>query len=290
MQRLHEQDLSGHVLADGDYVHLKIPTEAEEREVVHFPLSGKEFVREKGDLLWPERVGPDAVATARRRLGPFGYASQHQQRPVPEGGGIFGNSWWNYYERWMGPIIKQSHARRIVMFLDTAQQKGKLNDYSVAAVWAEVNHRITDDYQAGYYLLELWRDKVSFPELVEEVTKLRERNGMAKVVIENKASGISLAQMLQSKRIPVELFNPDKEKEARAHATSGFVKDGLCYLPSGAPFLHDFLVEHSNFPKVENDDQVDTTSMMLSYFELNKQAGTPMVKFRRNKTKIRTAR
>jgi predicted phage terminase large subunit-like protein len=289
MQRLHQKDLSGHVLEDGGYTHLKIPTEATERHVVHFPISGKEIIREKGDLLWPERVGPESVAEAKRRLNPIGYAGQHQQDPIPESGGIFPNAWWNFYDHYMVPIVKQ-HARRTILFLDTAQQKGKLNDYSVSAAWVEVNHKITDEYQPGYYLVDLWREKVSFPELVEAVSDMRKRNGMAKVVIENKAAGISLAQMLQAKRVPVELFNPDKEKEARAHATSGFVKDGLCYIPKSAPWLHEFLVEHSNFPNSEYDDQVDTTSMMLSYFELNKQAGTPMVKFRRNKTKIRTTR
>jgi hypothetical protein len=41
---------------------------------------------------------------------------------------------------------------------------------------------------------------------------------------------------------------------------------GRVYLPQGAPWLADFLDEHSSFDKDVHDDIVDTTTQALNYF------------------------
>ena len=56
MQRLHENDLTGYILAEQlGYHHLCLPAEAPEKTVVRFPISGREIHREEGDILNPER-------------------------------------------------------------------------------------------------------------------------------------------------------------------------------------------------------------------------------------------
>lgn len=92
MQRLHQDDISARCLELG-YTHVKIPAEARERTVVRFP-SGREVVREAGDLLWPEREGPAEIAQARQSLGSYGYSGQYDQEPAPPGGGLFQPSWF----------------------------------------------------------------------------------------------------------------------------------------------------------------------------------------------------
>lgn len=92
MQRLHQADISARCLELG-YTHVKIPAEALGRTVVHFP-SGREVVREDGDLLWPEREGPAEIDAARSQMGSYGYAGQYLQEPAPPGGGLFKREWF----------------------------------------------------------------------------------------------------------------------------------------------------------------------------------------------------
>jgi hypothetical protein len=92
MQRLHEEDVSGRCLELG-YTHLKLPAEAKGRTVVAFP-SGREVVREDGELLWPEREGPKEIADAKAAMGSYAYAGQYDQEPSPPGGGLFRREWF----------------------------------------------------------------------------------------------------------------------------------------------------------------------------------------------------
>lgn len=95
MQRLHEDDLSGHVLKQGGYELLCLPAEYEAQVYVtaigwHDPRSQEE------ELLWPERFGRDEIDALKRALGPYGAAGQLQQRPVPRGGGMFKREWFKF--------------------------------------------------------------------------------------------------------------------------------------------------------------------------------------------------
>ena len=97
MQRLHEKDWSGHVLAEGGYTHLCLPAEAESRTTISFPASGRTIEREEGDLLWPERYGETELASLKKAMGSYAYAGQFQQWPAPAGGEVFQRSWFRYW-------------------------------------------------------------------------------------------------------------------------------------------------------------------------------------------------
>lgn len=105
MQRLHTNDLTGHILEqDPDAVHLKLPMEYEEggKTYTHVrpkaysgpDLDGYSFDprTEDGDLAWPERYPRPFVEKQKNKLGTFGVAGQFQQRPSPRGGGMFSRS------------------------------------------------------------------------------------------------------------------------------------------------------------------------------------------------------
>ena len=103
MQRIHEKDLSGHVLQQGGYIHLNLPAEFElSRRCVTVigidsPRSWSDPRGTDGDLLWEQRIGDREIADFKVRLGPEGYAGQFQQRPSPAGGGRFKAEWFRYY-------------------------------------------------------------------------------------------------------------------------------------------------------------------------------------------------
>lgn len=93
MQRVHERDLSGHVLEQGGYEHLMI--RAEYVLTTHVSVTGFRDPRTKqGDLLWPERFPQSVIDDLKIRLGDYAYSGQCQQEPTARKGGLFERGWF----------------------------------------------------------------------------------------------------------------------------------------------------------------------------------------------------
>ena len=90
MQRLHEGDLSGYILAEefDDSVHLCLPMRYEVGRVFLPNPRFKDPRKKDGELLWPERFNEAETAKLEKKLGEYGAAGQLQQRPTPRGGGL----------------------------------------------------------------------------------------------------------------------------------------------------------------------------------------------------------
>ncbi|HZS57512.1 MAG TPA: phage terminase large subunit [Bryobacteraceae bacterium] len=156
MQRLHEDDLAGHVINnDEDFVVLRLPAEFESnRSCVTVPLLHTEEFADKawedprqddGELLWPQRFTKEKLAEFKRN--PFEWAGQWQQMPVPRGGSILKADWWQYWDaetanrcglEWneeKGATKNLPPCDFVVASLDTAYDIKKENDYSALTVW-----------------------------------------------------------------------------------------------------------------------------------------------------------
>jgi predicted phage terminase large subunit-like protein len=258
MQRLHEKDLTGHILAKGGYTQVCIPQIAETQTTIVFPITKKEKIREENSLLHPAREGEIEIAEAKKTLGSFGFACQQQQSPAPKDGGLFKRKWWKFYRELPTNILFT------IQVWDCAQTEDVSSDWSVCATWAAT--------ESGYYLLNIFREKMEYPQLKKAVAlqyDARKPNG---IWIENKSAGIALIQDLkQETKLPIIAFNPGKlSKINRAEAVTPTVEAGNCYLPTNAAFVEAFVDEHSKFPNASHDDQVDTTSMALSIFKERK--------------------
>jgi hypothetical protein len=84
-QRLHLEDLVGHVLDKEDWCHISLPATAETE--ASYPLGGGRYhLRKSGDVLHPEREPAEALTRLRSTLGSYHYSAQYQQSPVPIGG------------------------------------------------------------------------------------------------------------------------------------------------------------------------------------------------------------
>jgi len=265
MQRLHEDDLVGHILAKGEpWTVLCLPARYEE-DHPHVYAGDPRKVR--GELLWPARVGETELRSLEASLGSYGTAGQLQQRPAPAGGGIFKSTWWRYYRPEALP-----KPRRIVQSWDTGFKAKTDNDPSVCTTWAEC-----DD---GYYLIDVWRERVEFPELKRQVVALaaKEFGGRTAdaILVEDKASGQSLIQEIRrDTRLAIIPIPVDTDKIARAHAVTPVIESGRTFLPEGAMWLADFTGETSQFPASAHDDQVDSMTQALAYMsrELVASAG-----------------
>ncbi len=87
MQRGHDQDLAGYMLEHEDVVHLKLPTEFDRKHRCVTSIGWKDPRKKTGDLLAPDRFGPDEVKKAKKVLSVFN--TQHQQEPTPFEGTLF---------------------------------------------------------------------------------------------------------------------------------------------------------------------------------------------------------
>jgi hypothetical protein len=83
MQRLPENDLTGHLLAKMGWEHVSLPATAERHERWKFPISGRVVERRPGELLPPERFPAETADRLKKQLGCYAYAGQYQQSLVP---------------------------------------------------------------------------------------------------------------------------------------------------------------------------------------------------------------
>jgi len=243
--RWHEEDLSGHLLqehADEGWAVVSLPAIAEEDEE-H---------RQEGEALWPERWPAAQLAKTRPIVGPAGWASLYQQRPAAAEGAIFKRTWWGRYTMVPRDFL------RVVQSWDTAFKAGEANDYSACTTWGETS--------TGFYLLNAWRGRIEFPELVRKARELAAEWSPSAVLVEDKASGQSLVQSLKaSTSLPVLPIKVGSDKVSRANAVTPTIAAGRVHLPQAADWLEVFTDDLSQFPYGKHDDFTDTTTMALAY-------------------------
>lgn len=99
MQRLHEGDVSGHILEnDYGYTHLCLPMEFEPDRKCYTNIGWEDPRTEEGELLMPSRFPKEVVERDKKVMGSFATAGQFQQRPSPRGGGMFKRHWFEIKE------------------------------------------------------------------------------------------------------------------------------------------------------------------------------------------------
>jgi predicted phage terminase large subunit-like protein len=260
MQRINQQDLSGYVLEQGGWTHLKLEAEAEQKTTITFPRSGRTIVREEGDLLWTKREGPDEIAEHKKR-GSYYFASQFQQRPVPLGGGIIKRAWWKRYP--VDPISLKPLTPfvHIMQSWDTAAKTNNWNDYSVCTTWG-----VTAAGQ--FYLLHRWRQRAEYPDLKRAMRDLAARWKPASILIEDTSAGQSVVQDLKRETaLPIIPVKVHHDKMANTVAASGVIEAGNVLLPDQAEWdVEEYITLMSYFPNdAYHDDDVDSTTIFINY-------------------------
>ncbi len=259
MQRLHKEDLTGHLLEKGGWEHLCLPAIAETRTII--PLSGREFIREIGDILHPSREGELLLARAKRELGSFGFAAQYQQAPILSDGGMIEATWLQTYPS-TPPLDAFS---RITQSWDTAIKAATHHDASVCLTFGEMDGR--------HYLLDALAIRAEYPQLKRTITELASRYRPNAVLIEDKASGQSLLQDLRREsNLNLIPRMPRGDKITRLAAISPMIESGKLLLPRHSTWLTDFLQELLNFPHAPHDDYVDALTHYLGW--VRDQQGT----------------
>ena len=258
MQRLHEQDMTGHVLARGGWEHICFPMryEVSRKDNPNFRPDPRDRRVEPGELLWPDLFPEAAVRRLEINLGPYGAAGQLQQRPAPEGGGLFKRQWLKLVD------AAPATAKRRVRGWDTAATLDG-GDYTVGV-------RIAETAESTYVIEDVVREQLS-PAGVEATMRLvAELDGRFKCAQreerEGGASGktvvVARARLLKGFDYSGIVISADKVTRSmpfRAQCEAG----NVCLVRG--PWNEAYISELCAFPTGQHDDQVDASSAAFNH-------------------------
>lgn len=253
MQRLHENDLSGHLLEKGGWVHLNLPAIFEEETIINIGNFNK--IIKKGELLFEKREGKEEIERIKKDMGEYVFNCQYQQKPMTENSGIFSKKWLQYYN-------ENINFENIYLSFDTAIKAGINNDPSVCTIWGK--------YKNNYYLIDLYREWLEYPDLKRKSIQLINKWQPRAILIEDKASGQSLIQDLKKELsynvIPIKVV---KDKITRFASITPIFEAERIFIKDKTNWLFDLEYELLTFPNSQHDDQVDSISQFLNWIENN---------------------
>ena len=260
MQRLHLEDLAGHLLERGGFQHLCLPAIAERKEIIELG-NGRAHARDIGDVLDPVREPLSALERQRNAMTPLVFSAQFQQSPIPLEGNLIKRDWIRYFSG----NLPRKEGDYFVISWDTAMKASELADYSVGSVWH------MQDRGQKIHLVDLVRGRFEYPELVAAASALWRKwkfeGARTYLVIEDKGSGSSLIQSLQRESIYAHQHygKIEGDKVMRLTAQAAQFHAGLVHFREDAPWLGDLMAELLGFPGVRHDDQVDSISQALAF-------------------------
>ena len=250
-----EDDLPGRILE-----HFKNDPE-EAKRLIHLPFPAINDPLETGyrpelplGALVPELHSLRSLKEKKKLLSEYWWCAIYQCVPQTLGGNLFKEK----HARFYAPNEIPKTFDLVICSWDCTFKDTDGTDFVVGQVWGKSG--------ADAYLLDQVRDRMSFTDTVKEVVRLRKKwPQCVEVLIEDKANGPAVINVLQHKvpgLIPVE---PDGSKLARAYAVTSFWEAGNVYLPYAVnqPWVKPLMGELTKFPAAAHDDQVDAFSQAL---------------------------
>jgi predicted phage terminase large subunit-like protein len=245
----------------------------EKWEVINFPAIAEEdetdgLMRKKGEALWPEMWSLETLLKIKNSgaMSSYTWSSLYQQRPVPEGGGMFKREWFRYFTEQPLYYVCEGQTGEATRFIeiancwrfatiDMANKVKDTSDYTVIAIWAV-------SPQNDLLLLKLYRDRYPYEDVFRKVKYINSEYNLSYIGIENVGVGIQLINECLNAGLPIRALEPHgKGKENRANAPLGAVvrmESGKIFFKKGESL--DLETELLHFPKGKNDDTVDALS------------------------------
>ena len=271
MQRVHERDLSGHVLAENHgYTHLCLPARYEGKNRIVSTVVNKETGKpwtdkrtKRNEPLWGAKFGEKELKKREKKMSSYAIAGQHQQRPAPRGGGMFEVVNFKLVKNVPGDIIKS------VRYWDKAgtEDGGK----HTAGV---LTHLLSD---GSYCIADVIRGQWEAPKRERRITQTTQLDGPGVHVWVEQEPGSGGKESARNtiKKNPSVFVKADKvtgDKETRAEPYSCQVEGGNVYVLI-RDWTQKFLDEHENFPAGEFSDQVDAASGAHNKLTMTSRAG-----------------
>lgn len=255
MQRVHERDVSGMILADElGYEHLCLPMEFDPARRCKTSIGFVDKRKHDGELLWPERHTQEVIDRDKKALGSYAYAGQFQQNPSPRGGGMYKRSWFEIVDD-----VPQDGVA--VRSWDLAASEGDQSPYTVGTLMRRANN-------GRIYIEDVVRFRGS-PAKVEETIKATAEKDGHEVIIsipqDPGQAGKSQKRWMAAALVGYKVkFSPESgSKEIRAQALASQAEAGNVAIKL-APWNREFLEELEKFPMGQFKDQVDACSRGMS--------------------------
>ena len=252
MQRLHQADLTGHLLETPGWYHLVLPAIAQKDIPIQLP--NRSFVWRTGEPL-QKREPLEVLNELKQQIGSPTFYAHYLQEPVPDKGNDLNPDWLKWYE--VRP--ERQPGDEIVFSCDTAMKASVTSDYSVLLVFLVRNKN-------EYYLIDVWRGKVQLHELSQVMVEYAEKYRPNAILIEEHALGAPLITESRRRELQgIVPIRPTKDKRSRMKGETGKLQAGSLVLPKSAPWLDEYMLEFLAFPGGKHDDQMDALSQFLTW-------------------------
>lgn len=250
MQRLHENDVTGYLLAKkGESIkHINLPAEVSDKVK---PAELKEkYIDGKLD---PIRLSQSVLDEARIDLGSLAYAGQYDQEPQEEGGNIVKTEWFKTITVQDFEKMKGDQDYPITFFADTAYTSHAWNDPTGVIATCKLGNDL--------YITSARKVNMKFPDLIRFLPEYCIENGYTNestIRIEPKANGLSVIDQLQetTKLNITKTPTPTEDKETRLNSASPSIECGRVILVAGQ-WNEEFISEICGFPNKTHDEYVD---------------------------------
>lgn len=253
--RLHEDDLQAHLLdgADGQvwkHVNLKA-------------------IDDNGNALYPEVMSKARLLTMKEKQ-PYVFSSQYQQEPIPAGGALFKEEWFN---------VLDEEPKILATFLtfDGAETEKHYNDATAMSFWGlyKIKHEnIELDLYGLHWLdcIEEWVEPKDLEELFMDFYSSCLRHSVKPLTsaIEKKSTGTTLLSLLKKRQgmslIDVERSVADGSKTDRFIEMQPYIASRQITLPRYGKH-NTLVIKHMTKITAANvhkrDDIADTCQMAI---------------------------
>jgi len=256
MQRLHEDDPSGMLLAKSGYKlkHINLPAKDNGKIKPAFLKT-----KYKNGLLDEIRLDENVLSQQLIGLGSYDYAGQFDQEPAPSEGGMIKKEWFKFIS--MSDFIEKTKETNIVwnFEIDGAYSSNKSNDQTAVLVWSEFKNIIYIRHVLG-----VWQEVNDFLTTLNNYLPQHGYTNNSKVYIENKASGIVFLQVLRNQtRLNVISEIPKASKEERVKSILPVLESNRVVLING-DWNESFIDQCGAFPRAKLKDKVDCLTAVIN--------------------------
>lgn len=260
MQRLADNDLCGWLMERPDadkWTVLALDAEYSDEPFLKEACGGRLIrdERKPGELLLPEKMGPDFLAA--QKMDEDSYWAQFQQRPRKQTGKVLDPQWFaRCLEHQVPPLMSRGAG------VDLAVSKKQTADYTVAFPGGLG----TDQ---NIYVFNPYRERSEAPDSRLGIAHLARRRRCSWIAVESVAFQLSFVQELR--RMPeltgisVIEADADRDKVARARGWSHLAKQGrIILVDDGTGWIERFFDECRQFPRGKHDDQIDALGILIT--------------------------
>lgn len=248
--RWHEDDLFGHIAKTFPNVQvINLPCECDSED----DLLGRNI----GDPLVPEIGKGEAWLKDFKNIyctenGERSWAALYQGHPNIEGGNLFLEKNWKYYDNAPDVVYR-------ILSVDCTFKKSESSDFVAIQDWGKAD--------TEYYMLHRIKRRMTFSETVDSIRNYLIDVGpdiFDAIYIEDKANGSAVIDMLSREFDNIVAVNPEGGKLSRAAAVAYLQETGHVHINRQDPTIDEYVDEHKKFPGGAHDDEVDATTQALT--------------------------